>query len=145
MKLYLDVDGVLLGKNSKGEIALIPDIEEILIYTRNHFDCYWLTTHGRYGIDGVIAYIKPYFIGQDLSLLSHIKPLLWKTLKTEAIDFDSPFIWIDDSPLDFEIQILKEKGCLESWLHVDTYKDFNDLTVERLEKKHKKVRHESCL
>lgn len=72
--LYLDIDGVLLGRNLNGEISLIPNIEEFLAYTRENFDCYWLTTHGRHDLEGVIKYLRPYFTGSDLSLLEHIKP-----------------------------------------------------------------------
>jgi len=140
IKLYLDVDGVLLGKNQRGEIALIPNIEEFLIYTRENFDCYWLTTHSRHGSDdGVKRHLYTFFKGCDLALLKHIQPIEWETKKTEAIDFDSPFIWIDDYLFDSEINVLKEKRCLKNWLKVNTYKNFHGLTVERLEEKRKEI------
>ena len=140
LKLYMDVDGVLLGKNFRGEIALIPNIEEFLQYTKENFYCYWLTTHCRDGkLDGIHKHLRPFFREHDYSLLDHIKPLKWNTLKTEAIDLDSPFIWIDDGPLEYEIEILKKKGCLLNWLHVDTYRNYYDLQVDRLEKKRKEI------
>lgn len=64
---------------------------------------------------------------------------MWNTLKTEAIDFDSPFIWIDDAPLEYEIEILKKKGCMQNWLHVDTFRNYYDLRIERVEKKRKEI------
>lgn len=135
IKLYLDIDGVILGKNEHGDISLIPDIENFLAYTKAHFDCYWLSTHSRYKKKDVFDYLRPYFEFHDLGLLAHFKPAFWRTLKTEAIDFAHPFIWIDDQPLLFEIEILKKKGRLRNWLQVDTYKNYRDLTVELLERK----------
>jgi len=32
MKLYLDVDGVIMGRTNDGDMVLIPDIEKILLY-----------------------------------------------------------------------------------------------------------------
>ena len=135
MNLYIDVDGVLLGRNEADEIALIPDIEGILLYSKENFTCFWLTTHGRYGTDDVISYLKPYAKGIDLSLFNHIQAAPWNTLKTEAIDFSKPFIWIDDKPLQVELRILKDRGCLKSWLHVDSFSNFYDLTVEKIREK----------
>jgi hypothetical protein len=140
INLYLDIDGVLLGKNGNGEIALIPNIEEFLEYTRNNFQCNWLTTHCRDGkLDGIHKHLRPFFRDHDISVLDHMKPLKWNTLKTEAIDFDTPFIWIDDAPLEYEIEILKKMGCLQNWLQVDTHKNYYDLTIDRLEKKQKEI------
>jgi hypothetical protein len=135
INLYLDIDGVILGRKPGGEVALIPDIEEFLIYTRDNFNCFWLTAHGRYAVDDVYAYLKPYFQDLEMSLLKHIQALQWNTLKTDAIDFDLPFIWIDDAPLEYELQILEKKGCLKNWLHVDTTRDYFDLTIEKVESK----------
>jgi len=135
VQLYLDIDGVILGKNEQGEITPIPDIEDFLRYTKAHFDSYWLSTHSRYKKEDVFDYLQPYFPPRALSLLEHIRPAFWRTLKTEAIDFAHPFIWIDDHPLLYEIEILRKKGCFRNWLHVDTYDNYRDLTVGLLEKK----------
>lgn len=140
IKLYLDIDGVILGKNQNGEIALIPNIEEFLIYTKENFECYWLTTHCRDGRDeGLKRYLTRFFKGPDLGLLNHVKPLGWDTLKTEIIDFDSPFIWIDDYLMGAEIRVLKKKGCFDNWLEVNSYKNFHDLTVDRVEVKKREI------
>jgi hypothetical protein len=142
LNLYLDIDGVLLGRNEKDEIALIPNIEEILAFTRKRFDCYWLSTHSRHGIEGVLSYLGPYFPGSTIRMIDHIKAIPWKTLKTEAIDFDRPFLWIDDSPLEFELAILRKKGCLASWLCVDAYHDYGDLSVRLIKKRSRDINFE---
>lgn len=135
MKLYLDIDGVILGKNNLGLIELIPETESILKYTRSFFDCYWLSTQSRHSKEDVYKYLKPFFNYLDIRLIDHIKPLSWGTLKTEAIDFNSCFIWIDDAPLQYELDILKKAGCIDNWLCVDSYKYFDMLTVDLIESK----------
>ena len=139
MLLYLDIDHVVLGKNEHGEIALIPNFKTLLSYFRENYECRWLTTHGRYNADDVITYLRPYLKGINPEELRFIKVVPWRTLKTETIDFDSPFIWVDDQPLQFELDILREKGCLNRWLKVDTYTNYLELTIAKIEAKRKEV------
>ena len=51
----------------------------------------------------------------------------WKTLKTEAIDLESDFYWVDDQLLAVEREILEKGGRLDRWIKVDTRADFMDL------------------
>ena len=139
MLLYLDIDGVVLGKNEHGRIALIPNFRSLLRYLRKNYECRWLTTHGRYDAEAVIRYLKPYLKGINAKELRFIKVVPWRTLKTEAIEFDSPFIWVDDQPLQFELDILRERGLLDRWLKVDTYKAYRELTIARIEAKRREV------
>lgn len=139
MNLYLDIDGVVLGKNEAGKVALIPEFEAILSYLRENFNCYWLTTHGRHDVGDVMRYLKPYLKEIKPEELNFIKAVPWRTLKTEAIDFNSLFIWIDDQPLQFELDILKERRCLNRWLKVDTYTNFRELTIARIEDKRRGI------
>jgi len=139
MLLYLDIDGVVLGKNEHGRIALIPNFRSLLRYLRKNYECRWLTTHGRYNADDVLRYLKPYLKGINAKELRFIKVVPWRTLKTEAIEFDSPFILVDDKPLQFELDILREKGFLDRWLKVDTYKNYRELTIAKIEAKRREV------
>jgi len=139
MVIYLDIDGVVLGKNEHGRIALIPNFRSLLRYLRKNYECRWLTTHGRHNADDVIRYLKPYLKGINAKELRFIKVVPWRTLKTETIEFDSPFIWVDDQPLQFELDILRERGLLDRWLKVDTYKAYRELTIARIEAKRREV------
>ena len=139
MLLYLDIDGVVLGKNEHGRIALIPNFRSLLRYLRKNYECRWLTTHGRYNADDVLRYLKPYLKGINAKELRFIKVVPWRTFKTEAIEFDSPFILVDDKPLQFELDILREKGFLDRWLKVDTYKNYRELTIAKIEAKRREV------
>jgi hypothetical protein len=46
IKLYLDIDGVLLDYDSGG---IANGAVELLEYITKEFDCYWLTTHCKGG------------------------------------------------------------------------------------------------
>ena len=44
---------------------------------------------------------------------------MWGALKTDAIDFSSEFIWLDDYIMNVELSVLKENGCIDSVYKVD--------------------------
>jgi hypothetical protein len=102
-KLYLDIDGVLLTtKQTTTADFAIPFID----FVTNNFECYWLTTHCKGNINSPLTYLARHFDSLTLENLQKIKPTNWTTLKTEAIEFSSDFIWVDDNPFVSEINIL---------------------------------------
>lgn len=122
-KLYLDIDGVLIGKGGTADIdvCLAKYTKEFFGFALQYFDCYWLTTHSKDGnSDSVINYLRQFCDDDTLGLAKQLKATAWNTAKTEAIDLKSDFYWIDDSPLRFEIDVLKANDCLDRWLAVDT-------------------------
>lgn len=116
MNLYLDIDGVLLDYNTetyaKGAIELIE-------YVTSEFDCYWLTTHCKGDSMPAIEYLSGYFPPDVIEKLRKVKPTYWEDLKTEGIDFDRNFIWLDDYPFQAEQEVLKNFGVSESLYRVD--------------------------
>lgn len=122
MNLYLDIDGVLIkdGKPANG-------LQEFLVYATEHFDCYWLTTHCRSGGNRVVEHLKNTLPNELLSLTGKIKPKDWVTLKTEAIDFIQPFIWLDDYLMEAEKRVLEQNGCLENYIKIELQKTPNQL------------------
>ena len=48
-KLYLDIDGVLLGKDNAhdAKVVLARHAREFLAYCTSQYNCFWLTTHAR--------------------------------------------------------------------------------------------------
>jgi hypothetical protein len=119
IKLYLDIDGVLL--TSKQTRPAEYSVEFIDFIT-NNFDCYWLTTHCKGDTSSAISYLSKYFELQVIEKLNKIKPTNWTTLKTEAIDFTSEFIWLDDYPLQAEINVLTRQSKNDRLIIVDLNK-----------------------
>lgn len=115
-KLYLDIDGVLLTKrNTKvAEYSV-----EFIDFITENFDCYWLTTHCKGNSNTAMIHITKYFDDKTMKKLAKIKPTDWTTLKTEAIDFSSDFLWIDDYPLLAEINALTTYSKNERLIIVD--------------------------
>jgi len=145
---YIDIDGVLIKKGKSGP-RLIPRFPQVILYLRSHFDCYWLTTHVRResGSAGAVAKLAPHLKKSriDPAILDGIKPTEWETLKTEAIDFNRPFIWLDDDPLPTERRILQEEGRAESLLDINWGNRAGRLTVGRLKQIRRAIlrRHQS--
>ena len=136
MKIYLDIDGVFLKKNQ-----IIPDygVEFLSIITKN-YDCYWLTTHCRGGSNRTIDYLSKYYPEASIECLKTIKQTDWATLKTEAIDFRSDFIWLDDYPFESEKEVLKRHHKLNALIVVDLNR-LNELKriqkeIEAISRKH---------
>ena len=115
MKIYLDIDGVLLNKD-----LTIPEFGEAIIsfLTTNH-DCYWLSTHCRGGNCTAVKYLAQYYPLSTVEQLKNIKQTNWSDLKTEAIDFNADFIWLEDYPFESEKRKLKENNKIDALITVD--------------------------
>ena len=127
MNLFIDIDGVLLGKSLQNHQAqLANNSEEFIKFCLEYFDCYWLTTHCRGSTDTVIDYLHPYATHEFLVLIERIQPTNFRTFKTEALFGD--FIWIDDQPTAYELQLLDENNWFDRWFEVNTRHDMNALS-----------------
>jgi len=113
--IYLDIDGVLLKKD--GQIPNFAD--EFISYITKNFNCYWLTTHCRGDENKAIQYLSKYYSAIMIEKLKAIQPTFWNDLKTEAIEFESDFFWIDDSSFEAEKRILTKSGKSVCLLTVD--------------------------
>lgn len=118
-KLYIDIDGVLLTtkRTTTADFAV-----DFIDFVTTHFDCYWLTTHCKGNTSNPLAYLARYFDSETLEKLKKIKASNWTTLKTEAIDFASEFIWLDDNPLVSEINVLMSHSAINKLIKVDLSK-----------------------
>jgi hypothetical protein len=128
--LYLDVDGVLLGKAKPDDIqiCLAKHSVEFLKYCLNHFECYWFTTQCKDGdTTNVLALLGRYAENAVMKLATKIKPVKWVTLKTKVIDSRTSFYIVDDQLLWSETEWLKQHNLLERWIQVDTRKNPDDL------------------
>ena len=138
MRLYLDVDGVLLGRGpaSAADIALAGGADDLLTFALDRFDVRWLTTHGRDGTtDGVLAHLAEFASADFLALAARVQPTLWSTVKVEAFEgSNGDFVWFDDAPLAVERQFLADRGWSDRWWSVNTRRRPDDLrqALERL-------------
>lgn len=114
MKIYVDIDGVLLTKHQKLPIGVLEFIQFL-----SNYECFWLTTHCRGGENRSIEYLKPFFTDNELILFRDFKPTDWNDLKTEGIDFDSNFVWLEDYPFESEKNVLAKYGKEENLIKVD--------------------------
>jgi hypothetical protein len=97
MKIYLDIDGTLIhedlddfyGKPAEG-------LSEFLIALRPH-ETFWLTTHCMDGDPSHARRKLKMVVPEELYPdVDRIKPTTWQSLKTEALDWESDFIWFDN-------------------------------------------------
>ena len=116
-KIYFDIDGVLKGTASPQE-----DIVALLRYCLdNYAGCiYWLTTHCRGGENHTDFALRGE-LPDDLvdELYSKVLPTNWKAMKTEAIDMDSDFVWLDDTLFESEKMILEQNYVLDGFFKMN--------------------------
>lgn len=119
MKIYLDIDGVLLTRKQE-----IPEnIDMFLDFVTKNFDCYWLTTHCRTGENKTLNYLSNFYSDELIDKIKDIKPINWVSKKTEAIDFNSNFLWLDDYPFQSEKEDLIKYNRLENLIVVNLNTD----------------------
>ena len=108
MNIYLDIDGVILTKEGKQ----MPYLEQFIDKCFQLGDVYWLTTHCKdSNTQGCINHLKGKIDEQILEKLLKVKGTVWRTLKTEGIDFNEEFLWFDDNIFQAEVRELKNHGC----------------------------------
>ncbi len=122
-KLYLDIDGVLLTTRNPQPAEYA---DEFIEFVTDNFDCYWLTTHCKgfditptYDTTPILEYLSKYFPEDTLRRLEWIKPTSWSVLRTEGIDFDSKFYWIDDYIMLAERMELERLDKTDSFIKAD--------------------------
>lgn len=115
MKVYLDIDGVLLHKGGR----LPAGLGEFIAFVTDQFDCYWLTTHCKGDSSTALRYLAGYMSADLLAKLAKVKPTQWDALKTEGIDLAAPFVWLDDQPFGAEKEVLSQAGMIDGLIIVD--------------------------
>lgn len=123
MNIYLDIDGVLLTNNQQPA----KYAKEFLKFLTDNYTVYWLTTHCKGDAEYTVNFINRFFDLETLEYLKKVKPTNWNVSKTEAIDFNGPFIWFDDQVLEFEKEQLVKYNSLSSWIKVDLKENPNHL------------------
>lgn len=104
MNIYLDIDGVLITKDGQPAKSVIP----FLKYVTDNHQAYWLTTHCKGDASNAVHYLKGILGEEVMPYLTKIVATDWQTLKTEGIDFNQDFRWLDDYVLQAELNILEK-------------------------------------
>ncbi|MDO9231440.1 MAG: hypothetical protein Q7U36_03130 [bacterium] len=115
MNLYLDIDGVILTKEGQEAKHLF----EFLDFATEKFDCYWLTTHCKGDGETALEYLEKKISTKSFDLLKKIEPTNWDLWKTEVINFDEDFLWLDDYIFDGEMEILKKNNASQKLIKID--------------------------
>src|SRR5476649_1318680 len=124
--LYIDVDGVILGWKdiSNAEVVLAKHTKEFLEFCLSKYQCFWLTTNSRDGnSEGLMRLLSRYADNDTMEMIRAIPPSKWETFKTEAIDLNSDFYWVEDQLLAHEIKQLKAHSAYKRWIRIDTRED----------------------
>jgi hypothetical protein len=132
MNIYLDIDGVILANDQQPS----KHAKEFLKHITDNHIVYWLTTHCKGDADYTVNHINRFFDIETIGYLKKIKSTDWKTWKTEAINFNEPFLWLDDQIFDFELKDLEKHNALENWIKINLSKNVDQLKdiIEDLKK-----------
>lgn len=115
MNIYIDIDGVLLTRRQE-----VPSyITEFITFLINNYSCFWLTTHCRHGQNQSIQYLSKFLQKEEVNSLNEVKEVFWDDLKTDGINFNEDFIWLEDCPFEAEKKVLKQNGKLSSLIKVN--------------------------
>ncbi|RZJ93068.1 MAG: hypothetical protein EOO60_06085 [Hymenobacter sp.] len=133
IKIYLDIDGVLLtAKHTQAA----QGVDDFVDFVTAHFECYWLTTHCKGDSKSAIKYLMQFMQPATTEKLkAAVHPTNWDALKTEALDFETDFYWLDDKPLQVEQARLKENGVSDRLILVNLEIP-NELAIVSLELKY---------
>ena len=120
MKVYLDIDGTLihedLGPNYGKPAAGLADFVRAL----RPYDVYWLTTHCRDNDPVRAREIVKRVLPEELHAdIDRIKPVVWDMMKTEALDWESDFIWFDNDIFDEERAAFANALPTQQFIEVD--------------------------
>ena len=128
MNIYLDIDGVLLAN----DYASANFADDFLTFVLRHFpdSTYWLTTHCWRGQYRAVEVLRPHLKPATVRLLKNVKPTEWNDLKTDGINFKTPFFWYDDDLFEEEKVILAHYGATACHRPIDLGRDPNQLMDE---------------
>ena len=137
MKVFLDIDGVLLGKDRDmfTRATLADHAVSFLEFAVSRFEVYWLTPQCRGNAELAVAHLVRHAKLSDrerlMSAASRVRATNYDDDRTEALPQDGDFVWFDDEPSEGELDCLKRCGWLDRWQWIDTREEPEDLLRAR--------------
>ncbi len=121
--IYIDIEGVILTRGG----APAQHLEKFLRYILKNYNVYWLTTRCKGDTKYTLEYLSK-FIGPEVAiLLKKIRPTNFSIDKTDAIDFQNRFYWLDDEIFASEKNALTKMDKYDSWIEINLMKNPDQL------------------
>jgi len=121
--IYIDIDGVIL---TRGGIPA-AHLDKFLGYILGNYSVFWLTSRCNGDSKYTVKYLSQFLAPQSIALVKKIMPTSFIIDKTEAIDFNKRFFWLDDEIFASEENALKQRDKYDSWIEVNLIKNPNQL------------------
>lgn len=121
--VYINIDGVIL---TKGVVPALH-LDKFLKYVLNKYSVFWLTSRCHGDSKYTLSYLSKFFPEETVNLFRQIKPTSFQVDKTEAIDFNKRFFWLDNEIFESEKTTLIKNGKYDSWIEVNLIKEPNQL------------------
>ena len=121
--IYLGIDGVIL---TRGVIPALH-LDKFLKHILDNYSVYWLSTRCPGDSEATLKYLSQFLPQETLDLAKAVKPTSFHLDKTEAIDFNRDFFWLENQLFDSEKNALKKNNKLNAWIELDLIKSPNQL------------------
>lgn len=121
--IYLGIDGVILTKGVVPALHLDKFLKHIIA----HFNVYWLSSRCRGSSEVTEKYLSQFLDTNTISLIKSIKPTSFSLDKTEAIDFNKNFFWLDCELFDSEKNTLRKHNDYDRWIELNLIKNPDQL------------------
>ena len=133
VKVFLDIDGVLLGTDRErpSRLMLADHAVPFLQFVVARFECWWLAPQAngdaQAAVDHLVRHAKMSDREQVLRAAAKVRAASWSALRCEALPADGAFVWFDDGPSQQEMAWLKQRKWLDRWQWIDTREEPEDL------------------
>ncbi len=121
--IYIDVDGVILTRGVTPALHLDKFLKHIL----KNYSVFWLTSRCNGDSSAIVKYLSQFLLPETIALLEEFKPTSFALDKTEAIDFNKRFFWLDDELFDSEKNTLRKHDNYDCWIEVNLMKNPDQL------------------
>lgn len=121
--VYIDIDGVILTKG----VVPAQHLDKFLKYVLSKYSVFWLTSRCHGDSKYTLSYLSKFFPEETINLFKQIRPTNFLVDKTEAIDFNKRFFWLDNEIFESEKTTLIKNGKFDSWIEVNLIKEPNQL------------------